>query len=182
MGLCSSAADDPMPRESKGSAKATVREIRERLEEVFGMLDKDGSGEITFLEATKFLEKSKRNLRASDAVRRKTQQKQIENEVRKIFAMVDIDHTKKISADEFIAVYTNVFYPQQLSYKEFNRELRKIFGRLIEHYNENVERNTSRRNKFNTSGRPNEAPVDSRNGNNDHHALMKARHHHHASV
>mmetsp|Transcript_30597 Transcript_30597/g.49088 ORF Transcript_30597/g.49088 Transcript_30597/m.49088 type:complete len:96 (-) Transcript_30597:119-406(-) len=72
--------------------------------------------------------------------------------------------------------------PQQLSYKEFNRELRKIFGRLIEHYNENVERNTSRRNKFNTSGRPNEAPVDSRNGNNDHHALMKARHHHHASV
>jgi len=73
------------------------------------MLDKDGSGEITFLEATKFLEKSKRNLRASDAIGRKTQQKQIENEVRKIFAMVDIDHTKKISADEFIAVYTNVF-------------------------------------------------------------------------
>mmetsp|Transcript_29347 Transcript_29347/g.40909 ORF Transcript_29347/g.40909 Transcript_29347/m.40909 type:complete len:146 (-) Transcript_29347:183-620(-) len=145
------------------------------------MLDKDGSGEITFLEATKFLEKSKRNLRASDAIGRKTQQKQIENEVRKIFAMVDIDHTKKISADEFIAVYTNVFYPQQLSYKEFNRELRKIFGRLIEHH-ENSERNASRRNKFNASGRPNEAPADSRNGNNDNRPLMNPRHHHHASV
>ncbi|GAB5355061.1 hypothetical protein AAMO2058_000173300 [Amorphochlora amoebiformis] len=132
MGACASVSDEDedielkVAKGPKCESSATIRQIRERLEEIFGILDEDRDGEISFMEATRFIMKSRRNL-----IEGAKHRAEVEDDVSRMFAMVDIDHTKRISADEFIAVYSNIFYPQRLTMTDFNKALKKMFGRKI---------------------------------------------------
>eukprot|EP00954_Amorphochlora_amoebiformis_P024473 1366564-Amorphochlora_amoeboformis.AAC.1 len=165
MGACASVSDEDedielkVAKGPKCESSATIRQIRERLEEIFGILDEDRDGEISFMEATRFIMKSRRNL-----IEGAKHRAEVEDDVSRMFAMVckpktdvrthvDIDHTKvriimeRISADEFIAVYSNIFCtyiysilevrssfqffpldPQRLTMTDFNKALKKMFG------------------------------------------------------
>ena len=68
-------------------------------------MDTDKKGYIEQMQLINFLQKSKRNLKLT--------RNELQDEVGKIFTIVDTDRTKKLSADEFIAVYTNIYYPQR---------------------------------------------------------------------
>ncbi len=84
-------------------------------------MDVDKLGNLTHEQMMHFLKASKRNLHSIS---------EIKAEVDKIFSMVDVDQEENITADEFIAVYSNMYYPQQLTMAQVNKSLRNRFGRM----------------------------------------------------
>mmetsp|Transcript_17933 Transcript_17933/g.32090 ORF Transcript_17933/g.32090 Transcript_17933/m.32090 type:complete len:149 (+) Transcript_17933:131-577(+) len=129
MGACASTTDgDNTPRSKKAEEKkASLREIRARLAHVFEKMDSKKLGYVTHTQAMKFLMRSRRDLNSDQNKR----MREVQNGVKKMFACSKASEMKDaISEDEFIAGYSNVIYPQNLTLYQLDNFLRKIFGRL----------------------------------------------------
>mmetsp|Transcript_15191 Transcript_15191/g.30769 ORF Transcript_15191/g.30769 Transcript_15191/m.30769 type:complete len:144 (+) Transcript_15191:103-534(+) len=123
MGLCSSTHHPEA--HVNNHHHATLKEIRLRLASIFERMDVKGMGEITYFQAFNFLMKSKGNHKQCPDER----SKEITESVKKMFNCTRAHSSKQsITEDEFIAGYSNILYPQNLSVIQLDNHLKKLFG------------------------------------------------------
>jgi len=109
--------------------RATIREVRERLEIIFDRMDQNNEGTVTYGQAMKFLMLSKRDMHKCE----KDRTQAVTRAVKKMFACAKAQQCRDhITEDEFIAGYTNVLYPQNLTLIQLETQLRKLFGKVAD--------------------------------------------------
>ncbi|GAB5368447.1 hypothetical protein AAMO2058_001320100 [Amorphochlora amoebiformis] len=119
MGACSSSQC------KKCHERATIRQIRQRLDIIFRRLDKDNDGRVSLVEATKCILNSRRQ----NSYKNKNSACRVQ--IEQMFKLVGIDHEKSMTSDQFIAVYSGILYNRKFTLEQFQKALVKMFGRDI---------------------------------------------------